>query len=85
MHRPWSARNVSKRAKLGANAAPTVGGTSSTQASTIERFRPYRSERGPQIQAPQASASTTTEIVRPACAGLTPKDRPSWGRIAWVE
>ena len=38
-----------------------------------------------QIHAPQASASTTTEIVRPACAGLTSKDRPSSGRIAWVE
>src|SRR6058998_1990700 len=74
MHSPCSERKASKRPKLGASAAPIVGGTRIVLASTIERFRPYRSENGPQIHAPQASASTTTEIDSPASAGRTPKD-----------
>src|SRR6476646_4529836 len=85
MQRPWSARNASRRPKLGASAAPTVGATSSALASTIERLRPYRSDTGPQIHAPIASASTTIEIVRPASEGETWKVRPSCGRIACVE
>ncbi len=85
MQRPWSARNTSSTAKVGASAAPMVGATSSELASTIERLRPMRSESGPQIHAPHASANTTTEIVRPASAGLTLKARPSCGRIACVE
>src|SRR5438093_10327618 len=85
MQRPCSARNANNSPKLGARAAPIVGATSSELASTIERLRPQRSERGPQIHAPHASASTTTEIVSPASAGLTWKARPSCGRIACVE
>src|SRR6266849_6335375 len=85
MQSPCSARNPSSSAKLGASAAPMVGATSSELASTIERLRPIRSESGPQTQAPHASASTTTEIVSPASAGLTWNARPSCGRIACVE
>src|SRR5438445_13298263 len=85
MHRPCSARNASRSPKLGASAAPIVGATSSELASTIERLRPYRSESGPQIHAPHARASTTTEIVSPASAGRTWKARPSCGRTACGE
>src|SRR6478752_3474051 len=85
MHSPWSARNTSNSTKLGARAAPIVGATRSALASTIECLRPYRSESGPQIHAPSASASTTTEIVSPASDGVTWNVRPSCGRIACVE
>src|SRR6476646_7589901 len=85
MHSPWSARNTSNSTKLGARAAPIVGATRSALASTIECLRPYRSESGPQIHAPRASARTTTEIVSPASDGVTWNVRPSCGRIACVE
>src|SRR3954469_24306822 len=85
MQRPWSARNTSNSTKLGARAAPIVGATRSALASTIECLRPKRSDSGPQIHAPTASASTTTEIVSPASAGVTSNVRPSCGRIACVE
>src|SRR5579864_652154 len=85
MQRPWSARNASSAPKVGATAAPIVGATSSELASTIERLRPQRSDSGPQIQAPTASARMTIETVSPAREGLTWNARPSCGRIAWVE
>src|SRR2546423_215834 len=74
-----------RRGAVRARAARRGGGRSSARARTIGRFRPSRPEGGPKTHAPQASASTTTEIVRPAGGGVTPKDRPSWGRIAWVK
>ena len=85
MQSPCKARNTSSSAKVGASAAAIVGGTSSVLASTIDRLRPTRSENGPQIHAPTASASTTTEMDRPASAGLMSNARPMSGRIACVE
>src|SRR5579864_344532 len=85
MQSPWSARNASSAPNVGATAAPIVGATRSELASTIERLRPHRSDSGPQIQAPIASARMTIETVSPAREGLTWNARPSCGRIAWVE
>ena len=69
----------------GASATPIVGGTRSRLARRIARGRPIRSESGPQANPPIATASTTTEIERPARDGLTSKSRESSGRIACVE
>ena len=82
MQRPCRARNASSVSKFGDSAVPIVGATISELASTIDRFRPYRSDNGPQIHAPAASAKMTTEIVRPAWEGVTSNARPSCGRIA---
>ena len=85
MQSPWRTRSPSSTGKLGANATSTVGSTIAPDASTSDARRPIRSDSGPQNQAPTASAPITTEIVRPACDGVTPNSRPSSGRIACVE
>jgi len=85
MHKPCAARHARSTPKLGASPAAIVGRTSSALATTIDRRRPIRSERGPQSHTPAATAATTAEIVRPVPAGPTWKVRPMSGRIAWVE
>ena len=85
MHNPWSARQASSTAKVGATATPMVGATSKRLATRIARVRPIRSETGPHTHPPRATASTTTDTDRPAREGLTPKSLDSSGRIAWVE
>ena len=85
MQSPWSARQTRSAPNPGARATPTVGSTRSTLAVRIARGRPILSETGPHTKPPTATASTTTEIERPAREGLTPKSRESSGRIACVE
>src|SRR3954447_10269235 len=84
MHAPCRARSTSSAAKVGATAAPRLGTTSSPLASISERRRPMRSESGPQTQPVSATASTTTEIVRPASEGATPKSAARSGSTAWL-
>jgi hypothetical protein len=85
MQRPCKSLKNSKAAKLGAKPRATVGGTNSTLERTRHRLRPILSESGPQIQAPTAMATTTTEIVSPARAAPIPNSRPRVGRIACVQ
>ena len=85
MQSPWSVRQTRSASNPGARATPSVGGTSNRLAMRIARGRPIRSETGPQTKPPIATASTTTEIDRPARDGLMPKSRDNSGRIAWVE
>src|SRR5215210_6478970 len=84
MHAPCRARSTSSVAKVGATAAPRLGTTSSPLASMSERRRPMRSESGPQTQPASATASTTTEIVRPASDGVMPKSVARSGSTAWL-
>jgi hypothetical protein len=85
MQRPCSSLHSSKTAKLGARPKATVGATNSPLESTRHRLRPILSESGPQIQAPAAMATTTTEMVSPVRAAPTPNSRPRVGRIACVQ
>ena len=85
MQSPCRVRQTRSASKPGASATPMVGGTSSRLAIRIARGRPIRSDTGPQTNPPIATASTTTEIERPARDGLTSKSRDSSGRIACVE
>ena len=80
MQSPWRTRSPSSTGKLGANATATVGTTIAPEASTSDARRPMRSDSGPQNHAPTASAPITTEIVRPACDGVTPKVPPELGQ-----
>src|SRR5215212_269656 len=84
MQAPCKARSTSSAAKVGATAAPRLGTTSSPLASISDRRRPMRSESGPQTQPVSATASTTTEIVRPASDGATPKSAARSGSTAWL-
>src|SRR3954454_5525605 len=85
MQRPCSARQTSSTPKVGASADASVGTATSALASTSERLRPQRSDRGPHSHAPAASTRITIDTVRPAAAALTSNSRESSGRIACVE
>src|SRR2546421_4637115 len=84
INRPCRARKATSRPNVGASPHSSVGTTSSALAPTMTGLRPMRSESGPAISDPAATASTTADTVSPAVAGGRSNARPSTGRMACV-